>query len=155
MNKKLFKLEAIGFIFVSIVGTLSHFLYDWLGKNLVVGIFCPVNESPWEHLKLLFFPFAIYTVYMYIKLKNSKFNVFFASYISIVCGMTATLCYFYTLNGMIGGNNEWVNISSFFVGVLICIELFFNQQFYRQRTAKRNRSGNDDCDDDCVLAVHL
>jgi len=56
---------------------------------------------------------------MYIKLKNIKFNVFFASYISIVCSMTATLCYFYMLNGMIGGNNEWVNISSFFVGVLI------------------------------------
>ena len=78
MNKKLFKLEIIGFIFVSIVGTLSHFLYDWLGKNVFAGVFCPVNESPWEHLKLLFFPFAIYTVYMYIKLKNIKFNVFFA-----------------------------------------------------------------------------
>lgn len=125
MNKKLFKLEAIGFIFVSIVGTLSHFLYDWLGKNVVAGIFCPVNESPWEHLKLLFFPFTIYAIYMYIKLKDSKFNVFFASYISIVCGMTATLCYFYTLNGMIGGNNEWVNISSFFVGVLIAFVLSY------------------------------
>jgi L-lactate permease len=33
--------------------------------------------------------------------------------------MLTTLSYYYTLNGSLGGNNEWVNISSFFVGVAI------------------------------------
>lgn len=46
----------IGILFVLITGSVSHFLYDWTGKNPVVGLFTPANESIWEHMKLLFFP---------------------------------------------------------------------------------------------------
>lgn len=38
-------------------GVLLHFLYDWLPLP-VIGLFAPVNESVWEHLKLLFWPFV-------------------------------------------------------------------------------------------------
>lgn len=117
MNKKLLKTEIIGFIVVSIVGTVMHFVFDRSGQSTIAGLFCPVNESPWEHLKMLFFPFLIYTVYTQIRLKQDKFNIWFSGYISILLGMLATLSYFYTLNGALGGSNEWVNISSFFAGL--------------------------------------
>jgi len=52
MKSKLFKFELLGFVFCCILGTLSHFFYDWSGQNIIVGMFCPVNESVWEHLKL-------------------------------------------------------------------------------------------------------
>lgn len=39
------------FIFIAIVGTLLHFVYDWSGQNPAVGIIAPVSESTWEHLK--------------------------------------------------------------------------------------------------------
>lgn len=119
MNKKLLKIDMIGFVVVCITGTLMHFIFHWSGENTIVGLFCPINESPWEHLKMLFFPFLIFTVFAERKLKQDKFNIWFAGYISILTGMTATLCYFYTLNGALGGNNEWVNISSFFAGLAI------------------------------------
>lgn len=45
-------LQWCGFAFVSIVGTLWHFIYQWTGDNRLVALVCPVNESPWEHLKL-------------------------------------------------------------------------------------------------------
>lgn len=35
----------IGFIVISIVGTLLHFLYEISGHNKVVAIFAAVNES--------------------------------------------------------------------------------------------------------------
>lgn len=123
MNKRLLKLMIAGFIFVSITGTIQHFLYDWLGQSRIVGYFCPVNESPWEHMKLLFFPYLIFTFYLQSQLKNDKFNIYFASYISIIMGMWSTLSYFYTFNGALGGNSEWVNISSFFVGVAVAFVL--------------------------------
>ena len=38
-----------------LLGCVWHFLYDWL-PILPVAIVAPVNESVWEHLKLLYFP---------------------------------------------------------------------------------------------------
>ena len=34
-------------IVTMILGTLNHFLYDWSGKNPVIALFTPVNESVW------------------------------------------------------------------------------------------------------------
>ena len=34
---------VIGAIFVLITGTLAHFLYNWFGKNNIIGLFTPVN----------------------------------------------------------------------------------------------------------------
>ena len=42
----------IGMIFVFIIGSLAHFLYDWSDNHYLVGLFTPVNESIWEHMKL-------------------------------------------------------------------------------------------------------
>ena len=44
------KWEIAEFIFIAIVGTLLHFVYDWSGQNPAVGIIAPVSESTWEHL---------------------------------------------------------------------------------------------------------
>lgn len=46
----------VGILFVSVLGVLMHFVYEWSGSNRFVGLFAPINESTWEHMKLLFFP---------------------------------------------------------------------------------------------------
>lgn len=56
------KYTLIGIVFSMTAGVLLHFLYEWTGRNPVVGAFSPVNESVWEHLKLLFFP-VLYSFY--------------------------------------------------------------------------------------------
>ena len=119
MNKRILKLEAIGFIFTSVLGTLMHFFYEWSGNNTFVGLFCPVNESPYEHLKLLFFPFLIWTFVENIKLSNNKFNIFTSKLIGILLGMYVTLSVFYIFEGATGKTVDAVNIASFFIGVLI------------------------------------
>jgi hypothetical protein len=43
----------------TLLGTLLHFAYDFSGQNFVVGLFSAINESTWEHLKLLFMPFLL------------------------------------------------------------------------------------------------
>ena len=60
MNNNIVKIFAIiAFIITSILGVLLHFAYDFSGHNIIIGLFTPVNESTWEHLKLLFFPALI------------------------------------------------------------------------------------------------
>lgn len=48
--------EVLGFFFVFLIGALLHMAYEWSGDNTIVGIFVPVNESIWEHLKMVFTP---------------------------------------------------------------------------------------------------
>ncbi len=56
-------------IAVAVLGTLNHFLYELSGGAAIFALFCPVNESTWEHLKLLFFPYLFASIWQYI---NSK-----------------------------------------------------------------------------------
>ncbi len=63
---------VIGIFFVLITGTLAHFLYEWTGKNFIAGLFTPVNESIWEHMKLIFFPILAYAIYIIRKLQTDN-----------------------------------------------------------------------------------
>lgn len=116
MQKKLFKLSIIGFVFVSITGSISHFVFKWSGYNYAVGLFFPVNESTWEHLKLLFFPYLIWTIIEYYLIKKIN-GIFISKLTGTVCGMAAIVIFFYTYTGILGKSIEIVNILSFFIGV--------------------------------------
>ena len=67
------KWEIAEFIFIAIVGTLLHFVYDWSGQNPAVGIIAPVSESTWEHLKLLFMPALLFTLIQGVPVVNPAF----------------------------------------------------------------------------------
>lgn len=45
MKNHLKRYILIGIIFVTITGTLSHFIYEWSGKNPFLALFFPVNET--------------------------------------------------------------------------------------------------------------
>ena len=48
--------KIISIIMISIIGTLSHFLYKLSGNNKVIGIFTSVNESTGDHIKIALTP---------------------------------------------------------------------------------------------------
>ena len=50
------KYVIISTIIISIIGTLSHFLYDISKHNKFIGLFTAVNESTWEHIKIALTP---------------------------------------------------------------------------------------------------
>ena len=62
MKKDLSLWRFAGFALVSLGGTLLHFLYDWVGGALLAAPFSSVNESTWEHMKLLFWPTFIFAI---------------------------------------------------------------------------------------------
>ena len=49
-------------IAISIIGTLSHFLYDITDHNKVIGLFAAVNESVWEHVKITLTPTLLWAL---------------------------------------------------------------------------------------------
>lgn len=115
------KRNVIAFFVISIIGTLSHFVYKWTGKPYLIGLFFPVNESTWEHLKLLFFPSLIYFAVVYFTLKEKPKNYISATAISIIAGMVSIVVMFYTYQGVLGRNIDFLNILIYFLGVAVTI----------------------------------
>lgn len=118
MLKKLFKLEIIGFIFTAVLGTLFHFMFEWSGYNRIIAIFTPVNESSWEHLKMLFFPYLTWSIVEYLLLRE-KASFIFSKAVGALSGMFFIVSFFYTYTGIIGKNIDFLNILSFFIGIFL------------------------------------
>lgn len=141
MQKKLFNCTILGFIFVSIAGSISHFVFEWSGYNFAAGLIFPVNESTWEHLKLLYFPYIIWTAIEYQCLKKEK-GILAAKLIGAAAGMFFITIFFYTYTGAIGKSIEILNILSFFIGVSAS---FFTDYFFIKTQKFSNRRTDTIC----------
>ena len=120
-KNKLLKFQIFSVIFTWILGMLLHFTYEWLNENIIVAAFSAINESTWEHLKLLFFPMLITTVtgYFYLRPKDEYKNFLCAKTIGILAALSFVVVFFYTYTGIIGTNFAVLDIGSFFVGVFL------------------------------------
>lgn len=112
------KYTLFGIIFVSVFGTLSHFVYEWSGENTLIGLFFPINESTWEHIKLLFFPMLIYLLYMQRRLKSYYPDVLPVLFYGLLFGCTLIPVLFYTYSGILGRTVMWFDIAIFYISVL-------------------------------------
>ncbi len=106
--------EFFGFAFTSLGGTLLHFLYDWLGGALWIAPFSGVNESTWEHMKLLFWPMFLYALVQRFFFRE-RGDFWCVKLRGILLGITLIPIIFYTYNGVIGRSSDWINIAIFFI----------------------------------------
>lgn len=56
---------SIGMLFTFILGTLLHFVYGWSNSCVWVAFFAPINESLFEHMKLLLTPYLLWALVEY------------------------------------------------------------------------------------------
>ena len=118
MKRTVWLWELVGFAVTSLLGTLLHFLYDFTGGAIWAAAFSGVNESTFEHMKLLFFPMLAFTLIQ---------GFFFKDYKSFPCvklrgiliGLALIPLLFYTYNGVIGKSPDFVNIAIFFISAAI------------------------------------
>ena len=75
-------LQLIGFIFTSIGGIILHYLYDLTNLTLVAP-FSGVNESTWEHIKLVIAPTFLWLIIEYHFYYMNP-NLFFARFIGLL-----------------------------------------------------------------------
>ncbi len=131
MKRSISLWELLGFATTSLFGTLLHFLYDWLGNARWIAPFSGVNESTWEHMKLLFWPMLLFALvqrrffadredFWCIKLKG------------ILQGLVLIPVIFYTCNGVIGKSPDWINIAIFFLSAASAY-LFETRLFKKRR----------------------
>ena len=113
------KYQIFSVIFTFILGTLLHFTYKWSGENKIVALFSSINESTWEHLKLLFFPMLITTIIGLVYFKKDVPNFLCSKTIGILTAVFFTITFFYTYTGVLGKNIAIIDILSFFIATII------------------------------------
>lgn len=77
MNRRILIIEAITAIVAIGLGFLFHFTFEFLNSSKVAAPFFPVNESVWEHLKLIFYPLILTALGEYFLL-NKPYKSFIA-----------------------------------------------------------------------------
>ena len=103
-----------GFSLSALGGTLLHFLYDWTDKNPVAALFSGVNESTWEHMKLLFFSLFFFALVQSRFFRERK-DFWWMKMVGILTGLIFIPVLFYTYNGAFGPSPDWLNITIFFI----------------------------------------
>lgn len=122
MRKRLFFWELAGFLWAVAAGTALHFVYEWSGGSSVAAAFSGVNESTWEHMKLLFVPVLAFTVVQVCAMGENYPDLLAVRAVSTLTGLALIPVLFYTYTGVLGYDVTCVNIGIF---VLAALGLFW------------------------------
>ena len=144
-------METIGFIFILVLGTLFHFMFDWIEHKPIGSYLFAINESTWEHMKLVVFPSILWL--LICLLTTSNLNYLTASLISLIIMLLFIPLFFHgyrlflkdivfldildfiiaILLGQIGAHNtlkldipNYINIISLILIVLISISFIYH-----------------------------
>ena len=118
MKRNISLWQFLGFGVASLCGTLLHFIYDWTNESPFAALFSGVNESTWEHMKLLFFPLFVFAVVQSFFFKEYD-NFWCVKLIGTLSGLISIPVLFYTYNGAFGKSPDWLNITIFFISAAI------------------------------------
>ena len=130
--------NILAFIIISVMGSLLHFVYDWSGENPIVALFSAVNESVWEHQKLLFVAAAVYSLFEYMIAGRRVYNYPIAAAIGIIAAIVSIITLFYTYSGILGYSVTFIDISLYYIGVFIFLfvrNLIIKNRFFGGGTA--------------------
>ena len=115
MDKKYIIYEAVGFIVTSLAAAGLHFLYAALPCTLT-ALISPVNESVWEHVKIVFYPFLMWSIIELIVLHPADKRAFLgAKCVGLALLPIVLIVFFYTYSGIVGRNIAAVDIASTFL----------------------------------------
>ena len=127
--------QWIGFGVVTLGGTILHFLYDWTGGSLWVAPFSGVNESTWEHMKLLFWSLFLFAIVQRLFFREQE-NFWGVKLWSTLLGLLLIPVLFYTYNGAFGKSPDWLNIAIFYISAG-AVFLFEHWGFKNPRPSSR------------------
>lgn len=113
------KIKIISIFIIFILSFLSHFAYE-IFPNFIFSIIFPVNESIWEHMKLLTTPVLLYMIieYLIFKKKKIKTNNYILSYqLAIISSIIIFLLIYIPIYKK-NGNNMFIDITLLIIMII-------------------------------------
>lgn len=133
------KIKIIG-VFVSfILSIILHFIYGWI-PNSIISVIAPVNESVWEHMKLIVSSTLLFSIleHFIYKKKDIPYNNFLLSYgVSSIMGVFVYLLLYIPINDIFG-HKAYIAIS-----LLFLIFIFIQIVSYYIMNSKKINYGNE------------
>lgn len=124
MRDKMWFSCCMGVFICFVLSVLFHFLFaktGWLWTSVV----SPVNESVWEHVKILFYPFLFYSIIEGIIIKPYVKQYITAKAIALVTMPFIMIALHYITTAVFGGHRLIVSI----INTLICFIIAFCLSF--------------------------
>ncbi len=120
--------NSVVFLVLLILSIIFHYVYEWCNYNKYISYFVPINESIWEHLKLLYFPALLVLLLEFSIFKYNK-KYFVSSILSLSISMLSIIVLYYTITGVIGMNIDVINIGIMIISIILY--LYLRRLFYK------------------------
>lgn len=117
--KKIYRWELIGFLVISLVGSLLHFVFEWSGYWKPLALIGAVNESVWEHLKIGFWPAFFYAVLEYFAFGKKIKHFWLSKTLGLYIIPIAITLFFYGYTALLGHHTLFLDIAIFFIAILL------------------------------------
>lgn len=112
--------KLLSSILIFLISTFVHNLYTWFSNSFTL-IFSPINESIWEHMKMIFTSYIIFAFikYIYFKIKkidtsNIFFNELILSILNIIIFLIIYLPIYYLF-----GENLFITLIMYFITIFL------------------------------------
>lgn len=109
-----------GVLTLTILGFLLHYLYTWTGASKIIGLFVPVNESVWEHLKLGYWSVVLFSVIEYFQVSYRVNNYYLAKLVGVLAMEIAIIIIYFSCAYFTGKDIFLLHISSYIISAIIC-----------------------------------
>ena len=127
--------EMSGALFIILLGSILHFLFDWSGQWTPVALIAAVNESVWEHLKMVFWPGLIFALMSFPFLRKKTNHFWEGKVIGLLSMPLIILVLFYAYHLAFKTHNLAYDILIFVLAVMIgqgiSYRLMFKSRFPR------------------------
>jgi len=115
----------LGIPMLFLVGSLFHYLYQLTGKHALVSLIAPINESVWEHTKMVLLPVILWWSLFYLitgqRLSIDIDSWFTGLLVSLVISIVAIPVLYYSYTAAFGISFLWMDI------MILLIALAFGQ----------------------------
>lgn len=120
MKNNLLTWEIGGFLFIGLVGASLHFTFELSDfSSKVAAYFSSVNESTWEHLKMVFFPGLLFALIEYTYVREQANNYIVAKVASLFVMPLVIIVGWYIYAPLVGRSVYPVDVTLFYLSVFI------------------------------------
>jgi len=118
----------VGWLILSCMGSAMHFVYRWLGCFSYIALFVAVNESVWEHLKLLVWPLLLW--WLFSLLWRDLDDCIHGLLMSELYSVSTMLITYYTYMGIFDYESLAVDIIIFLLSLLVGLSIAEETELY-------------------------